>query len=104
MAPELFDKNCNIIKIEDPKVDIWALGVMAYEMFFGNRPFQALSIPKLINIYSDGKYHIDLKYIKGKKISKELVEFMILCFLLRKSTKLKFSKILFSFLNKLFLL
>jgi serine/threonine protein kinase len=79
MAPELFDKNCNIIKIEDPKVDIWALGVMAYEMFFGNRPFQALSIPKLINIYSDGKYHIDLKYIKGKKISKELVEFMILC-------------------------
>jgi hypothetical protein len=70
MAPELFDKNCNIIKIEDPKVDIWALGVMAYEMFFGNRPFQALSIPKLINIYSDGKYHIDLKYIKEKRFQK----------------------------------
>ena len=79
MAPELFDKNCNIIKIEDPKVDIWALGVMAYEMFFGNRPFQALSIPELINIYKNGKYHIDLRDIKGKKISKELVEFIILC-------------------------
>jgi serine/threonine protein kinase len=79
MAPELFDKNCNIIKIEDPKVDIWALGVMAYEMFFGKRPFQALSIPKLINIYKDGKYHIDLRDIKEKKISKELVEFIILC-------------------------
>jgi serine/threonine protein kinase len=79
MAPELLSKGCNIIKIEDPKVDIWALGVMAYEMFFGKRPFQALSIDKLINIYKVGEYHIDLTDIKGQKISKELVEFIILC-------------------------
>ena len=79
MAPELLSKDCNIIKIEDPKVDIWALGVMAYEMFFGNRPFQAPSIPKLINIFQDGKYDIDLSNIKEQNISKELVEFIILC-------------------------
>jgi len=79
MAPELLSKDCNIIKIEDPKVDIWALGVMAYEMFFGNRPFQAPSIPKLITIFQDGEYHMDLRNIKEQNISKELVEFIILC-------------------------
>jgi len=79
MAPELLSKDCTIIKIEDPKVDIWALGVMAYEMFFGKRPFQAPSIPTLINAYKKGEYNIDLNDIKENKISKELFEFIILC-------------------------
>jgi len=79
MAPELLSKDCTIIKIEDPKVDIWALGVMAYEMFFGKRPFQAPSIPTLINAYKKGEYNIDLNDIKENKVSKELFEFIILC-------------------------
>jgi len=79
MAPELLSKDCTIIKIEDPKVDIWALGVMAYEMFFGKRPFQAPSIPTLINAYKKGEYNIDLNDIKEHTISKELFEFIILC-------------------------
>ena len=34
MGAKVTGAGSNIIKIEDPKVDIWALGVMAYEMFF----------------------------------------------------------------------
>ena len=79
MAPELLSRDCKIIRIEDPRVDIWALGVMAFEMFFGKRPFKAFSIPELIKLYQKGEYYIDLKNIKEQKISKEFIEFISLC-------------------------
>ena len=78
MSPELFRPETSIKTIEDPQVDIWALGVLAYEMYFGKRPFEAFSIEQLSNMYRKGEYYINLE--KNEEISKEFLEFLNLCF------------------------
>lgn len=44
MAPETLD-NDNIKG--DPKIDIWALGVLLYEMFHKKTPFDSPSVIKM---------------------------------------------------------
>ena len=82
MSPELFKLDSTLSEIENKKVDIWALGVLTYELFFGKRPFEAFSIDELSKMYDQGTYVINLrvKDKKDQKISKELFFFINRCF------------------------
>ena len=75
MGPELFQTESSIKTIENFQVDIWAVGVLAFEMFFGRRPFEAFSIKELSDMYQTGEYYIDLK----GTISKEFFCFLNMC-------------------------
>ncbi len=77
--PILFDKNVNNETIHNEKVDIWALGVLTYEMFFYDLPFMPFPprIDKLKLLLDKGEYAIDLK--RCKKISKQFLSFLNMC-------------------------
>jgi len=77
--PMLFDQNVDRETIHNEKVDIWALGVLAYEMFFYDLPFQPFppKIDKLKAMLEKGVYFIDMK--KCKKISKQFLSFLNMC-------------------------
>ena len=79
MSPELFELNTKIKDIENKKVDIWALGVLAFELFFGRRPFEANSLEELYQMYQAGTYKINLNECKSKKISKQFFFFLTMC-------------------------
>ena len=79
MAPELYLMETSLRVIEDQKVDIWAFGVLAFEMFFGRRPFEADSIDQLSRMYKIGEYYLNFKEPIYRKISKEFFEFLNLC-------------------------
>ena len=76
MSPESFDPDSKIIVIENDIIDIWSLGVLAFELFFGRRPFEAFSIEQLQAMYKNGEYYIDLE---GGKISKQFFSFLHMC-------------------------
>ena len=77
--PYLFNKNVNNEDINNEKVDIWALGVVAYEMFFNDLPFLPFppKLDKLKNLLDIGEYTIDMK--KCQKISKQFLSFLNMC-------------------------
>ena len=79
MSPELFKIDSNLTDIENRKLDIWALGILAYELFFGKRPFEAFSLDELSQMFDRGIYFIDLNLTKEKKISKEFFIFLNKC-------------------------
>jgi serine/threonine protein kinase len=79
MSPELFKMDSNITDIENRKLDIWALGILAYELFFGKRPFEAFSLDELSQMFEKGNYQIDLSLTKEEKISKEFFIFLTKC-------------------------
>ena len=79
MSPELFLLGTSENTLESQKVDIWALGILAFEMFFGRRPFEAYSLEELAKLYKKREYYLDLKGEKNNKISKEFIEFLNLC-------------------------
>lgn len=58
MAPEQFKDTRNV----DARADIYALGVMAYEMLTGKKPFPGSFSPELINRIQRGKYPNPKKY------------------------------------------
>lgn len=43
MAPELLLENCYTIK-----ADLWSIGIIMYQLLFGNHPVNALNLPQLI--------------------------------------------------------
>ncbi|MBN2051693.1 MAG: serine/threonine protein kinase [Spirochaetales bacterium] len=59
MAPEQFQNSRNV----DAKADIYALGVMAYEMLTGKQPFTGGFCPELIHAKQKGKYKNPKKYV-----------------------------------------
>lgn len=71
MDPNLFRSDADVITIEDPKVDIWSVGIVTYELFFGKKPFYSKEA------LSKGNYTIDLK--ECKQISKPFLSFLNLC-------------------------
>ena len=75
MAPELFNPSVSIKSIENFQVDIWALGVMVFEMFYGRRPFEALSIEQLSSMYRKGEFYINI----NREISKDFLNFINMC-------------------------
>ncbi len=68
MAPEQFENSRNV----DGKADIYSLGVMAYEMSTGKRPFPGAFTPELISAKHKGKYTGPHKYVPG--IAKPLLK------------------------------
>ena len=78
MAPELFLMETIMRTVESQKVDIWALGVVLFEMFFGIKPFEASSIEELSEKYRKREYYLNLKG-PNKIISKEFIEFLNIC-------------------------
>ena len=79
LDPNLLKSESNLETVENEKVDIWALGVLAYELFFYDLPFQPMppSIERLKQLYKKGEYIIDMK--KCKKISKQFICFLNAC-------------------------
>ncbi len=77
MSPELLRPETSIHSIENYQVDIWALGVLIFEMFFGRRPFEAFSIDELSKMYKKGEYYLNLE--ENESISKELLSFINMC-------------------------
>ena len=60
-------------------MDIWAIGIFAYELFIGKRPFNSpsQSLKELIQILKIGLYTIDLK--ECGKVSKQFLSFLNMC-------------------------
>ena len=79
MDPRLFEPNVDVKTIENEKVDIWAVGIFAYELFFGKRPFNSpsQSLKELIQVLKRGTYIIDLK--ECGQISKQFLSFLNMC-------------------------
>ena len=77
--PMLFNQNIDRETINNEKVDIWALGILAYEMLFYDLPFQPFppKIDKLKTLLDKGIYFINMK--KCKKISKQFLSFLNMC-------------------------
>ena len=81
MDPNIFRHDANTIIIEDPKIDIWSIGIVSYELLFGKRPF--ISKEDIVK----GIYFIDLK--ECKQISKQFLSFLNMC-LQRKQNMTKY--------------
>jgi serine/threonine protein kinase len=79
MDPNSLDDEPNLETIEKETIDIWALGIIAYELFFYDLPFQPFppSIDKLKQCFKKGQYTIDL--LKCKEVSKEFLSFLDMC-------------------------
>jgi serine/threonine protein kinase len=79
LDPNLLKNESNLETVENEKVDIWSLGILAYELFFYQVPFQPLppSLEKLKQLFNKGEYFIDFK--KCKKISKQFLSFLNAC-------------------------
>ena len=77
--PILFTKDINIETIHNEKVDIWAIGVLAYELFTNDLPFQPFppKIEKLKLLLEKGEYTINMK--KLQKVSKQFLSFLNMC-------------------------
>ena len=79
--PILFKAESDKATIDDEKVDIWALGIIAYELFFYDLPFQPFppSIERLKKAFEQGEYIIDFKKCEDGKISKQFLSFLNCC-------------------------
>ena len=79
MDPNLFEPNVDVKTIENEKVDIWAIGIFAYELFYGKRPFNAptQSLKELVQVLRRGIYIIDLN--ECGQISKQFLSFLNMC-------------------------
>lgn len=79
MDPCLFEPDVKIEVIENEKVDIWAIGILAFELFTGRRPFNSpsQSLKELIQILKKGIYTINLS--ECGKISKQFLSFLNMC-------------------------
>ena len=77
--PNSLEDDTNIEIIENEKVDIWSLGIIAYELLFEILPFQPSppSINKLKECFKKGKYVID--FSNKKEVSKEFLSFLDMC-------------------------
>ena len=96
MDPNLFEPNVDIKTIENEKVDVWAVGIFAYELFFGKRPFNSpsQSLKELIQILKVGKYSIDLK--ECGKVSKQFLSFLNMCLQRPQKIRPNVTELLFS--------
>ena len=96
MDTNLFEPNVDIKTIENEKVDIWAIGIFAYELFFGKRPFNSpsQSLKELIQILKIGTYKIDLK--ECGKVSKQFLSFLNMCLQRQQKIRPNVNELLFS--------
>ena len=72
MAPELVER-----KTYDDKVDVWALGCVAYLLLSGQTPFQSREIPKIHKNTLHKKVTFQTSY--WANVSDECKEFILDC-------------------------
>jgi serine/threonine protein kinase len=83
MEPSLFDRDVLLSVIENEKVDIWALGIMTYELLFVKTPFENTSyvpenaMQELVSNLNKGIYFINLE--KCNKLSLQIIAFINSC-------------------------
>ncbi len=96
MDPNLFKPNVEVKTIEDEKVDIWAVGIFAYELFTGKRPFNSpnQSLKELIQCLNQGVYTIDLN--ECGQISKQFLSFLNMCLQYQQNIRPNVTELLFS--------
>ena len=96
MDPTLFEPNVDIKTIENEKVDIWAVGIFAYELFTGKRPFNSpnQSLKELIEKFKMGYYVIDLR--ECAKVSKQFLSFLNMCLQKDQNIRPNVNELLFS--------
>ena len=70
MAPEQFKNSRNV----DLRADIYSLGVLAYEMLTGKKPFPGSYSPELMKNIQTGKYTAPEKIIP--EIDRDLLRFI----------------------------
>lgn len=80
MPPEQFDDSHSV----DNRADIYAMGIMLYEMVTGTKPFPGNFAPDTIAKIQKGKY------IPPEKINKSIPK--VVCKLIKKMTRVKASK------------
>lgn len=94
MDPSLFVPNVTNDVVENEKVDIWAIGIMAFELFTGYRPFNGNDVNQLIQLYNKATYVIDLNVCK--RISKQLLSFFNMCLQRGQNTRADINELKFS--------
>ena len=96
MDPNLFIQNVDIRVIESEKVDIWAIGIFAFELFFGFKPFNpsVQTLNELIRLLQKGIYVIDL--YKCGQISKQFLSFLNMCLQREQNIRPTVTELLFS--------
>ncbi len=83
MEPSLFDRDVLLSVIENEKVDIWALGIMTYELLFVKTPFENTSyvpenaMQELVSNLNKGIYMIDFE--ERSKLSLQIIAFLNSC-------------------------
>ena len=83
MEPSLFDRDVSLKVIENEKVDIWALGIMTYELLFVKTPFENTSyvpenaMQELVSNLNKGIYMIDFE--ERSKLSLQIIAFLNSC-------------------------
>ena len=96
MDPNLFEPNVDIKTIENEKVDVWAIGIFAYELFLGKRPFNSpqQSLKELIQVLKKGFYEINLK--ECYKVSKQFLSFLNMCLQRQQKIRPNVGELMFS--------
>ena len=96
MDPNVFLPNAPLSVIENEKVDIWAIGIFAYELFFGYRPFEPKiqNLGELTKLLQYGRYAINL-YQCGK-ISKQFLSFLNICLQRSQNIRANSAELLFT--------
>lgn len=96
MDPCLFEPDVGIEVIENEKVDIWAIGVLAFELFTGKRPFNSplQSLKELIQVMKQGVYRINLT--ECGRVSKQFLSFLNMCLQRQQKIRPSVDELLFS--------
>ena len=102
MEPNLFSKDVKDNEIENEKVDIWALGILTYELLYSFSPFENKDnnnskispIRQLIKTLNEGIYYINI-YLR-KNISLQIISFLNYCLQIDQAERLSSEELLFT--------
>ena len=96
MDPNLFIQNVDVRVIESEKVDVWAIGIFAFELFFGFKPFNPATqtLNELVKLLQRGIYTIELQ--RCGQISKQFLSFLNMCLQRQQNIRPTVTELLFS--------
>ncbi len=103
MEPTLFSKDVKDEEIENEKVDIWALGILTYELLYSFSPFENKEdnvnfkknpMRELVKSLNEGIYYINI-YLR-KNISLQVIGFLNYCLQIDQKERLSSEELLFT--------